>query len=68
VKQVFQGWWVVAGVFVMLTVTAGFGFYGLPVYLRALTLEQGFSVGAVSGATGGVLPGQRAGRHPVPGG
>jgi hypothetical protein len=51
VKQVFQGWWVVAGVFVMLTVTAGFGFYGLPVYLRALTLEQGFSVGAVSGAT-----------------
>ena len=49
--RVFQGWWVVAGVFVMLTVTAGFGFYGLPVYLRALTLEQGFSVGAVSGAT-----------------
>ncbi len=50
-KRVFQGWWVVAGVFVMLTVTAGFGFYGLPVYLRALTREHGFSVGAVSGAT-----------------
>ena len=48
---VFRGWWVVAGVFVMLTVTAGLGFYGLPVYLRALTVEQGFSVGAVSGAT-----------------
>jgi len=48
---VFRGWWVVAGVFVMLLVTAGLGFYGLPVYLRALTQEQGFSVGAVSGAT-----------------
>jgi MFS family permease len=47
----FRGWWVVAGVFVMLLVTAGFGFYGLPVYLRALTVERGFSVGAVSGAT-----------------
>jgi MFS family permease len=35
----------------MLLVTAGVGFYGLAVYLRALTVEQGFSVGAVSGAT-----------------
>ena len=48
---VFRGWWVVTGVFVMLLVTAGIGFYGLAVYLRALTVEQGFSVGAVSGAT-----------------
>lgn len=48
---VFRGWWVVTGVFVMLLVTAGLGFYGLPVYLRSLTTEQGFSVGAVSGAT-----------------
>ena len=50
-SAVFRGWWVVTGVFVMLTVTAGLGFYGLPVYLRALTVEQGFSVSAVSGAT-----------------
>ena len=49
--RVFRGWWVVTGVFVMLLVTAGIGFYGLAVYLRALTVEQGFSVGAVSGAT-----------------
>ncbi len=48
---VFRGWWVVTGVFLMLLVTAGLGFYGLPVYLRALVVEQGFSVGAVSGAT-----------------
>ena len=50
-RGVFQGWWVVTGVFVMLLVTAGLGFYGLPVYLRSLTVEQGFSVGAVSVAT-----------------
>ena len=50
-SRVFRGCWVVTGVFVMLLVTAGLGFYGLPVYLRALTVEQGFSVGAVSGAT-----------------
>ena len=49
--RVFRGWWVVAGVFVMLLVTAGLGFYGLAVYLRALTVEQGFSLSAVSGAT-----------------
>lgn len=49
--RVFRGWWVVAGVFLMLMTTAGLGFYGLPVYLRALTAERGFSVGAVSGAT-----------------
>lgn len=50
-RRVFRGWWVVAGVFVMLLVTAGVIFYGLAVYLRALTVEQGFSVGVVSGAT-----------------
>lgn len=47
----FPGWYVVAGVFMMLLVSSGIGFYGLGVYLRALTVEQGFSVGAVSGAT-----------------
>jgi predicted MFS family arabinose efflux permease len=49
--RVFRGWRVVAGVFVMLTVAAGIGFYGLSVYLRALTVEQGFTVGTVSAAT-----------------
>jgi MFS family permease len=49
--RVFRGWYVVAGVLVVLTVAAGLGFYGLSVYLRALTVEQGFSVGAVSAAT-----------------
>lgn len=49
--RVFRGWWVVTGVFVMLLVTAGVSFYGLPVYLRSLTVERGFSVSAISGAT-----------------
>jgi MFS family permease len=49
--RVFRGWWVVTGVFVMLLTTAGLVFYGLGVYLRALTVEQGFSVGTVSAAT-----------------
>lgn len=44
------GWVVVAGVFAMLTVSSGIGFYGLSVYLRALT-DEGFSVGTVSAAT-----------------
>ena len=51
--KVFPGWWVVTGVFVMLLVNAGIGFYGLSVYLRALTVDQGFSLSAVSGATAG---------------
>ncbi len=48
---VFPGWWVVGGVFTMLFISAGIVFYGLAVYLRALTADQGFSVGVVSAAT-----------------
>jgi MFS family permease len=47
----FYGWTVVGAVFTMLVVAAGLAFYNMTVYLRALTTEQGFSVGAVSGAT-----------------
>lgn len=47
----FYGWAVVAAVFAMLAVASGLGFYNLTVYLRALVDEQGFSVGAASGAT-----------------
>jgi MFS family permease len=50
-SRVFRGWWVVTGVFVMLGVTSGIVFYGLPVFLRALSVEKGFSISAVSGAT-----------------
>ena len=50
-KQRFDGWLVVASVFVLLMVNAGLGFYGLSVFLEAITDEQGFSTADVSFAT-----------------
>jgi MFS family permease len=47
----FYGWYVVAAVLVIMTVTAGLGFYNLSVYLKAFVVEKGFSVSATSGAT-----------------
>ncbi len=50
-KKIFDGWYVVASVFVLLMVNAGLGFYGLSVFLEAITDEQGFSTADVSFAT-----------------
>lgn len=50
-RKIFDGWYVVASVFVLLMVNAGLGFYGLAVFLEAITDEQGLSVSAVSFAT-----------------
>ena len=50
-KAVFDGWYVVASVFVLLMVNAGLGFYGLSVFLEAITEEQGLSTQSVSFAT-----------------
>lgn len=50
-QGVFYGWYVVAAVLVIMTVTAGLGFYNLSVYLKAFVAEGGFSVAAASGAT-----------------
>lgn len=49
--RLFYGWVIVAAVFVILTFAAGLGFYNATVYLQALVDEQGFSIGAASGAT-----------------
>jgi len=49
--RLFYGWRVVACVFVIMTFASGLGFYNISVILSALTREQGFSVGMVSGAT-----------------
>ncbi len=46
-----SGWLVVASVFVLLMANAGLGFYGLAVYLEAITDEQGFTTASVSFAT-----------------
>lgn len=50
-KRVFDGWYVVASVFVLFLVNAGLGFYGLSVFLEAITSEQGFTTTQVSLAT-----------------
>lgn len=47
----YYGWVIVAICAVIMTVTAGFGFYNLSVYLKAFVNEQGFSVSLTSGAT-----------------
>lgn len=46
----FRGWWVVGGLFIVLTVSSGLGFYGASVYKDALTEEHGYSESAVSSA------------------
>lgn len=50
-RQRFDGWTVVAAVFVLFVTSAGLGFYGLAVYLDAITDEQDFSNSSVSLAT-----------------
>jgi MFS family permease len=47
-SRVDDGWWIVAGVFLVLTVSSGFGFYNLSVYISVLAAERGFSVAEVS--------------------
>lgn len=47
----FDGWLVVAAVFVLFVTGAGLGFYGLSIYLEAITDERGFSTSSVSLAT-----------------
>lgn len=47
----FYGWYIVFAAFVVMTISAGFGFYNLSVYLEAFVDERGFSVGYTSGAT-----------------
>ena len=43
-------WWLVAGVFLVLSVSSGIGFYNLSVYLNALAGEKAFAVADLSGA------------------
>lgn len=50
-KRPFAGWVVVSAVFIQLMTSSGLAFYGLAIYLDALTDEQGFSTTSVSLAT-----------------
>ncbi len=47
----FPGTRVVAGCFIVLTVSSGLGFYGLAVYLAAFSDERGWPVASISLAT-----------------
>ena len=47
----FPGWAVVTGSFLVLMTSAGLGFYGLAVYLNALSKERGWDVSSISLAT-----------------
>ncbi len=47
-SRVYYGWWLVAGLFVVLTVSSGFGFYNLSVYMNVLSESRGFAVSDIS--------------------
>ena len=47
----FPGWWVVFACFVLMTMQAGVGFYGLAVFLNAFSNELGWTVSSISLAT-----------------
>lgn len=49
-RSLYYGWYVVAALFVVLTVASGLAFYNLSVYMNALVEAYGFPVGAVSSA------------------
>lgn len=49
--EIFYGWYIVAAAFIVMTVSSGFGFYNLGVYLNAFVEERSFPVGVTSTAT-----------------
>ncbi len=44
----YHGWWVVAGLFFVLTISSGFGFYNLSVYMNLLAITRGFAIADLS--------------------
>ena len=50
-RRPFDGWIVVSAVFIQLMTSSGLAFYGLAIYLDALTDKQAFSTTTVSLAT-----------------
>lgn len=47
-SRVYYGWFVVAGLFLVLTVSSGLGFYNMSVYMNVLAARTGHSVSALS--------------------
>lgn len=50
-RKIFDGWLVVFSTSIMLTANSGIAFYGLPLFLQAVTDEQGLSTSSASLAT-----------------
>jgi len=50
--RVFRGWWVLLGIFFVMTTGSGFAFYAQGVFLAAFVKEQDFSVGMAGAGTG----------------
>ena len=44
----YYGWWIVAGLFFVLTISSGYGFYNLSVYMNVLANVRGFAIADVS--------------------
>lgn len=70
--RIFYGWYIVAAIFLITTVTSGLAFYNLSVLLNAFVAERGFPVSLTSAATAaffvsgglsGVLVGRILDRH-----
>lgn len=51
-KDRSNGWLLVTGLFLIMTVSSGMGFYCLSVFMNALAAQKGFAVSAISGAIG----------------
>lgn len=43
-----QGWWVVVGVFLTITITSGIGFFVLPIMIESLIEDMGWSLTEIS--------------------
>ncbi len=52
IDQSAQNWTLVAGLFCVLTVSSGLGFYNLSLYMNVLASHRAFSVTEVSSAVG----------------
>lgn len=50
-RRIFRGWRVVAGVFSLMAIASGLGFYNASVYLEVVVSERGIPIAAASGAS-----------------
>ena len=73
-ERIFYGWYIVAAIFTLTTISSGLVFYNLSILLNAFVAERGFPVSLTSAATAtffvaggvsGVLVGNIIDRHDI---